>query len=139
MTGPWGAVSQAARQAGCRRQVAYRQAQRVHHAVAQAQVGGPSPTPWLAQVQRLPQENRQLGQAWPDRAPFDPDRQRRFRATAAALGLSLNPTRALLACVRPEPDCPSRAPLGRWVQGAAARAGPVLGVLEGACAPLIQE
>jgi hypothetical protein len=139
LTGPWGAVSQTARHAGCSRQVAYRHAQRVHQAVAQAHLGGPSPTQLLAQLQQLQQENQQLWQAWQESVPLDPDRQRRFSATPAALGLSLNQTRALLACVLPQPDCPSRATLGRWVQDAAARAGQVLGVLDGACAPLIHE
>ena len=104
-----GAVTQQAHQAGCSRQTAYHHAQRVQQAVADAQAGGPSRGQLLAQQQALRQENAQLWQAWQDRVPFDAPQQRRFVATAAALGLSLNQTHTLLACVLAAADCPSRA------------------------------
>jgi len=137
--GPWGAVTAQTQQAGCSRQAAYDQAHRVFQAVTEAQEGGPSRAQLLAEQQRLHQENAQLWQAWYESVSFGPDRQRRFTTTAAALGLSLNQTRVLLACVLPVPDCPSRATLGRWVEEAAARATRVLQVLDGACQPWIHE
>lgn len=84
------------------------------------------------------QDNRQLWQAYRDSVPFGPQRQRRFAATAA-LGLSLNQTRALLGCVLPALDCPSRATLGRWVEEAADRASPVVAVLDAACAGSVEQ
>lgn len=139
LTGPWGAVTAQAHQAGCSRQAAYQHAQRVQHAVAEAQAGGPSRAQLLAQQQSLRQENAQLWRAWQESVPFDEPQQRRFVATAAALGLSLNQTHTLLAGVLAAADCPSRATLGRWVTQAAAQARSVVQVLDRAGVPLIQE
>jgi hypothetical protein len=138
LTGPWGAVTAQTQQAGCSRQAAYTHAQRVRQAVAEAQAGGPSRAQLRADCERLQQENQQLWDCWTDRVAFGPARQRRFAATAAALGLSLNQTRALLACVLPPSACPSRATLDRWVAAAAARASPVLACLDRACQPLVE-
>jgi hypothetical protein len=52
--------------------------------------------------------------------------------SAAALGLSLNQLRQLLALLLPGKRCPSRARLGRWV-AAARQAGRVLQALDAAC------
>ncbi len=57
LSGPWGAITAHARAAGCSRQAAYEQAQRVHQAVADAQAGGPSRGQLLADCARLRQEN----------------------------------------------------------------------------------
>src|SRR5262245_33442706 len=133
LNGPWGAVTAHAAQAGCSRQAAYEHAQRVARAVADAQAGGPSRTQLQADAQRLADENDQLWRSLNDAVLFGDPQQRRFAATAAALGLSLAQTRALLACVLPAASCPSRARLGRWVQQAARRAGAVLEVLDAAC------
>jgi hypothetical protein len=133
LNGPWGAITAHAHQAGCSRQTAYEHAQRVAQAVADAQAGGPARAQLQADCQRLADENRQLWQALDDAVLFGTPQQQRFAATAAALGLSLGQTRALLACVLPAAACPSRARLGRWVQQAARRAGAVLDVLDAAC------
>jgi hypothetical protein len=137
LSGPWGAVTDHAQAAGCSRQAAYDHAQRVHQAVADAQAGGPCRAQLLADCDRLRQENLSLVQAVADAVPFDESRQRRFTATAAALGLSLNQVGALLACVLPDDRRPSRATLGRWVQDAARRAGRALAVLDPACQPAV--
>jgi hypothetical protein len=134
---PWGAVTQQTRGAGCSRQAAYDHARRVQQAVADAQAGGPSRARLRADNDRLRQENHQLWQAWADSVSFGDGPQRRFTATAAALGLSLNQTRALLRCVLADGACPSRATLGRWVADAAGRAGRVLATLDRACQPLV--
>ena len=138
LTGPWGAVTAQTQQARCSRQAAYTHAQRVQQAVAEAQAAGPSRAQLRADWERLQQENRQLWQAWAEAVTFGPEQQRHFAATAAALGLSLNQTRALLACVLPPSTCPSRATLGRWVAGASARASQVLATLDRACQPLVE-
>jgi hypothetical protein len=139
LSGPWGAVTAQAHQAGCRRQAAYQHAQQVQQAAAEAQAGGPSRAQLLDQQQSLRQENAQLWRAWQESVPFDNQQQRRCVATAAALGLRLNQTHALLACVLARADCPSRATLGRWVTQAAAQARSIVQVLDRACVPLIQE
>ena len=101
LTGPWGAVTAQVQQAHCSRQAAYTHAQRVQQAVADAQAGGPSRAHLRADGERLRQENQHLWDAWMDSVVFGPEQQRHFAATAAALGLSLQQTRALLACVLP--------------------------------------
>jgi len=138
LTGPWGAVTAQTQQANCSRQAAYTHAQRVQQAVTEAQTAGPSRAQLRADCERLQQENRQLWEAWADSVTCGPPQQRHFAATAAALGLSLNQTRALLACVLPPSACPSRATLDRWVADAAARASQVLATLDRACQPLVQ-
>src|SRR5262245_52392799 len=122
LSGPHGAVTAHARQAGCSRQAAYQHARRVQQAVTDAQAGGPARAQLLAEGQRLRQENQQLWQALEAAPDFGEPQQQRFTATAAALGLSLNQTRTLLARVLPAAACPSRATLGRWVDAAARRA-----------------
>jgi hypothetical protein len=138
LTGPWGAVTAHSQQAGCSRQVAYAHAERVQSAVAEAQVGGPSRAQLRADCQQLREENRQLWVALEDMIPFGEAAQRRFTGTAAALGLSLNQTRTLLACVVPPAACPHRSTLGRWVDEAAVRASHVLAALDSACRPLVR-
>src|SRR5262249_23728501 len=138
LTGPWGAVTAQTQQANCSRQAAYTHAQRVQQAVTEAQTAGPSRAQLRADCERLQQENRQLWEAWADSVTCGPPQQRHFAATAAALGLSLNQTPALLACVLPPSACPSRATLDRWVADAAARASQVLATLDRACQPLVQ-
>src|SRR5262249_11727732 len=112
-SGPWGAVTAPAAQAGCSRQAAYEHAQRVVHAVAEAQAGGPSRAQLQADAQRLADENDQLWRALDEAVFFGSPQQQRFAATAAALGLSLTQTPALLAC--PPAGCgrPRRARLAR--------------------------
>ena len=138
LTGPWGAVTAQAQQAGCSRQVAYTHAQRVQTAVAEAQAGGPSRAQLQAEGQQLREENRQLWAALADTIAFGEAAQRRFAGTAAALGLSLNQTRALLTCVLPSDACPSRATLDRWLAALAARARQVLTCLDRACQPVVE-
>ncbi len=139
LCGPWGAVTDHARAAGCSRQAAYHHAQRVRQAVTELHGGGPSRSQLLADRDRLRQENHSLAAAVADAVPFGEAPQRRFAATAAALGLSLNQTGALLACVLPDGRRPSRATLGRWVQDAATRARRALAVLDPACRPVVRE
>jgi hypothetical protein len=132
-----GAVTAQARQAGCSRQAAYEHARRVHQAVTDLHAGGPSRDDLLRERDQLREENRQLWAALEDAVDFPQAKQRQFAAVAAALGLSLSQTLALLAVVLPAACCPSRATLGRWVQDAAARATRLLQVLDAACRRLV--
>jgi hypothetical protein len=138
LCGRRGDVTRQAQQAGCSRQAAYQQARQVQQAVADCHAGGPTRQDLRQQCQQLREENRQLWDALGDAVDFPPARRRQFVATAAALGLSLRQTRALLAVVLPAACCPRRATLGRWVRQAAARAGRLLPVLDRACCGLVQ-
>ncbi|HYT94306.1 MAG TPA: hypothetical protein VEL76_36660 [Gemmataceae bacterium] len=64
-------------------------------------------------------------------------KQRQFAVAAAALGLSLCQTLALLAILLPRRRCPGRATLGRWVHAAARQASGLLAVLDRACRGLV--
>src|SRR5947199_2177028 len=131
-------VTRQAQQAGCSRQAAYQHAHQVQQAVTELQAGGPSREELLRACQQLQEENRQLWAALETAIDFPQARWRQFAAVAAALGLSLQQTWALLAVVLPAACCPSRATLGRWVQQAATRAGRVLQVLDQACRGLVR-
>src|SRR5580692_5565047 len=96
LAGRFGDITRQARQAGCSRQAAYQHADKVCRAVADARAPGPSRGELLRDNQRLAEENRQLWQALEDAIDFPEDRQRRFAATAAACGVSLSTTLALL-------------------------------------------
>jgi hypothetical protein len=139
LCGHRGAVTAQVHQAGCSRQAAYGQARRVRQAVTDLHAGGPSRDELLRELEQQREENRQLWAAFDQAIDFPEAKQRRFAAVAAALGLSLQQTLALLAVVLSAAGCPSRATLGRWVQEAAARASRVPQVLDEACRRLVSK
>ncbi len=135
--GQHGAVRRQADQAGCSRQAAYQHAAKVQQAVADSQRPGPTRADLLVEVQRLRADNQQLWD-WLEEALEPPKaKQRQFTVAAAAMGLSLSQTLALLALLLPPRRCPRRATLGRWVRQAASRASGVLAALDGACRRLV--
>jgi hypothetical protein len=135
--GSHGAVTEQAAKADCSRQTVYDHADKVQHAVADAQLHGPSRQHLLLEVQQLRDENRQLWD-WLDTVLDCPkDQQRQFAVTAAAMGLSLQQTLTLLAILLCADRLPSRATLGRWVQQGARRAGRLLNILDAACQRLV--
>lgn len=138
LCGRRGAITAQAHQAGCSRQAAYEHAQRVQQAVTDAHAGGPCRDQLLRELEQVRAENGQLWDALGDAIDFPQAKRRQFVAVAAALGLSLQQTGALLAVVLPAACCPRRATLGRWVQQAAARASRLLPVLDRACRDLVQ-
>jgi hypothetical protein len=133
LCGRQGAITAQARQAGCSRQAAYGHARWVHQAVTDRHAGAASRDALLQELEQLRQENDQLWAALESAIDFPEAKQRQFAAVAAALGLSLLQTLALLAIIVPARRCPSRASLGRWVRDACARAGGVLRVVDAAC------
>jgi hypothetical protein len=132
-------VTAQTQEAGCSRQAAYKQAQRVEQVVSDAQQRGPSRATLLQASAELRAENRQLWQELEQAVDFSAAKQHHFAVLAAALGLSLNQTHRLLAVFLPAAACPSRATLGRWVAAAAHQAGEVLQTLDAACEPLVNE
>jgi hypothetical protein len=137
LLGAHGAITRHTQQCGCSRQTAYDHAQQVQEAVAEAQLPGPSREQLLAENQRLQEENQQLWD-WLDQSFACPKAKRRqFAAQAAALGLSLQQARALLAILLPTALVPGRATLGRWVGQEARRARRLLQALDEACRTLV--
>jgi hypothetical protein len=136
LCGRRGAVSRQAQQAGCSRQIAYRHAHQVRHAVADAHDGGPTRAALLQEVQHLREENRQLWQALEGTIDFPKAKQQRFAVSAAALGLSDRQIRSLLALLLGA-CAPSRATVGRWVLTWARQAGRLLHTLDGLCQALV--
>jgi hypothetical protein len=135
--GKRGAVADQTDQAGCSRQAAYQHAAKVHQAVTAAQQPGPTRADLLVEVQRLRAENHQLWDWLEEALDVPKAKQRQFAVTAAAMGLSLCQTIALLAVLLPRRCCPPRATLGRWVHQTARQATGLLAVLDRACRNLV--
>src|SRR5829696_1408230 len=135
--GRYGDVTRQARTAGCSRQAAYDQAQKVHAAVQAEHADGPPRHQLLDQLQVLRHENAQLW-AWLEQTiDFPAARRQEFTVTAAAMGLSLNQIGGLLAIVLGAAARPSRSAVHRVVQAAGRRAGRVLTILDRQCHALI--
>jgi hypothetical protein len=137
LLGQHGAVTARAQAAACSRQTVYDHAAKVHQAVADAHLPGPSRDDLLQEVHRLRDENRQLWEWLEHTIDCPPEKHQQFAVTAAAMGLSLQQTRALLAILLPAKLRPSRAKLGRWVQQGARRSGRLLRLLDAACQRLV--
>src|SRR5262245_43703158 len=112
--GRHGAVTAQAQQHACSRQTVYDHAELVQQALADSQLPGPSRAQLLDEVAHLRAENRQLRDALGDAVAFPLASQQQFATCAAAMGLSLSQTLALLALLLPKARLPSRATLGRW-------------------------
>jgi hypothetical protein len=136
LLGRFGDVARQAQQAGCSRQAAYQHADKVQQALADARPPGHSRAQLLRENQRLVAENRQLWQALENTIDFPEPRQRRFAASAAACGVSLTTTLALLGVLLGA-RAPSRATVGRWVADASRRASGLLARLDAACRDLV--
>ena len=137
LSGRHGDVTRQAHANGCSRQTVYDHATKVRHALAQAQVPGPSREQLLQDNQRLREENHQLWDALEQSFDCPEGKRRQFAVTATAMGLSLQQTLILLAILVPADLLPSRATLGRWVQHGARRAGRLLRLLDRACQSLV--
>jgi len=99
LTGGWGAVSRQAKDAGCSRQTAYDHAEKVAAAVSDVAGGGPSREQLREQLRQRAAEIAALKERLEDTTEFPQPEQQRFAATAAAMGLSYEQTRELLAIV----------------------------------------
>jgi hypothetical protein len=137
LCGRHGDVTQQACHNGCSRQTVYDHAAKVEQAVADARRPGPARDQLLEENQRLRDENRQLWDWLAQTFDCPDDKRRQFAVAAAAMGLSLQQTLALLAILLPARLLPSRATLGRWVQRGARRANRLLRRLDDACQSLV--
>jgi hypothetical protein len=137
LTGPWGDVTQRARDAQCSRQTVYDHARKVHDAVEAEHQGGPPRQQLLDRLQALQAENAQLWDWLGQTVDFPESRRDQFAVTAAAMGLSLSQIGDLLAIVVGGAARPSRSALHRVIQAAGRRAGRVLEALDRRCHALI--
>jgi len=137
LCGRHGDVSRQAHANGCSRQTVYDHAAKVEQVVTGAQQPGPSRAELLQENQRLREENRQLWDWLAQTFDCSLDKRLQFVVAAAALGLSLQQTLALLAILLPADLLPSRATLGRWVHQGARQARRLLEILDRACRPLV--
>jgi hypothetical protein len=135
--GNWGSVTEQAKKAGCSRQTVYTHAELVQEAVEEVQAGGPSRAELQHENQKLREENSILWEWLDGCVEFGEDKQQRFAATAAGMGLSLLQILALLRILLPKKCCPSRAKLGRWVQSAGKSAGQLLATLDKLCQQIV--
>jgi hypothetical protein len=136
-TGPHGAVTVQAQQAGCSRQCVYDHARKVLAAVEAQHGGGPTPDELIRQNEALRREHAQLWDWLSQTIEFPPAKQMEFAVTALAMGLSLNQILALLTILLGARDTPSRSTVHRWGQAAATAAGRVLRPLDRSCRALI--
>jgi hypothetical protein len=137
LTGTYGDVTLQAEVADCSRQTIYDHAHKVQAAVADAHDGGPTRATWIAENQRLAQENAQLWRWLEETIEFPVTKQREFVAIATAMGLSLNQVLTLLALILGMQACPSRSTLHRWIKLAGVAAGRVLKRLDARCRALV--
>jgi hypothetical protein len=135
--GAHGDITRHTQQGGCSRQVAYDHARQIQETLADAEQPGPSRQQLLAENQRLRDENQQLWDCLDQSFDCPKAKRRQCVIQAAALGLSLQQTLALLAVLLPATLLPSRATVGRWVRQDARRAGRLLQVLDQACRALV--
>jgi hypothetical protein len=91
----------------------------------------------LEENEQLRRENDELWEAFDQSIDFPEAKQQQFLAIASGMGLSLTQTLTLLAVILPASRRPSRATLGRWLQGWCLRAGELLRVLDRKCRELV--
>src|SRR5947209_10330748 len=137
LTGVYGDVTRQAEVVDCSRQTIYDHAQKVQAAVEDAHDGGPTRAELIAQNQQLRHENAQLWDWLAGTIEFPPSQQQEFTVTAAAMGLSLNQVRVLLALILGKAACPGRSTLHRGIKAAGLAAGRVLKVLDARCRVLV--
>jgi len=133
LSGCWGAVTRRAHETGYSRTSIYHHAQRVAHAVANAQAGGGRYEALWAENERLRAENEALWEAWVAVEQLPEAKQQAFAATGSAMGLSLGQIITLLAIFLPNGTGPSRATVGRWVSQSSRQARDLLALLDQLC------
>jgi hypothetical protein len=135
--GPFGAVTEHARQRGVCRQQIYREADWV-----ESRVDG---SLWQPEIDRLRKDNDQLQQRLQETQQrlelavvLDDDKQAEFATVGQAIGVSLPELRTLLEVLLPG-QAPSVAKLGRWTQAMGQKAGALLSVLDELTRPLVRQ
>ena len=122
-SGCYGAVTRQAEQAGCSRQTVYDHARQIERRL---QPVAPAAPPAAA-----------TPPASPPAASLDEATRRRLAVTAFAMGISTRQIEDLFRAILGD-EGPDHATVGRWVAGAAGKAGPVLKALDVACAARVE-
>jgi hypothetical protein len=139
-SGPHGAVTQQARQAGCGRETVYEHARKVEQRLADPPAEPAALAELRAENLRLHQVIAALESQAEDRIRFDKAKQRELATTAFAMGVSLRQIEEVLDLLLAESDMkpPDHSTVGHWIEEQAEHAGCVLEILDARCAPLVQ-
>jgi hypothetical protein len=139
-SGPHGAVTQQADQAGCSRETVYEHAQKVEQRLADSATGPAELAELRAENQRLKQVIATLTRKDEDRIRLDKAKQRELATTTFAMGLSLRQIEDVLGLLLAESDTkpPDHSTVGHWIEEQAEHAGGLLRALDARCAPLVQ-
>jgi hypothetical protein len=132
-SGPHGAVTRRAEQAGCSRQTVYQHAHKLEQRLAAEPAADlPADDPPRPEAVAAPEP------AADPRILLDKDKQKELATTAFAMGLSLRQIEDLLGVLLPADAVPDHSTLGHWVQAEARRAGEVLAALDPVCAERVE-
>lgn len=128
-SGPHGAVTRQADQAGCSRQTVYQHAHKLEQRLGDEPAAEPpaEDRPGLEAV-AVPEPP-----AGP-RILLDKDKLKELATTAFAMGVSLRQIEGLLGVLLAADEVPDHSTLGRRVQAEGHRAGAILAALDPACA-----
>lgn len=139
-SGPHGAVTQQAKQAGCSRETVYEHAQKVEQRLADSAAEPAGLAELHAENRRLKQAIATLTRQAEDRLPLGKAKQRQLATTAFAMGLSLRQVEDLLGLLLAgsETKPPDHSTVGHWIREQAEHAGSVLKVLDAHAAPSVQ-
>ena len=138
-SGPHGAVTQQAHQAGCSRETVYEHARKIEQRLGDSHAEPAALAELRAENLHLRRMIADLQRDREQAIRFGKAEQRRFATVAFATGVSLRQVEDLLGLLLS--DTPRKAPdhstIGHWVGQQAERAGPVLEVLDPQSAPLV--
>ena len=138
LCGQYGDVTEMAKGREQSRQSLYREAEQVAHAVdgtaGQARIDG-----LRQQLADREAENRALRERLKHAVEITPDTHHEFATVAQAEGVSLSVARRLLRVVEGSRSTPSVPTLGRATLEAGRRAGALLGVLDEAARPRVEQ
>lgn len=137
LTGPYGAITNQAKQTGCSRQSVYDHTQKVVAAIEAQHSGGPTLEKMIRENQALRRENVQLWKWLFQTVEFPLIKQQKFTVVALGMGLSLNQVLILLALFLGARAAPSRSTIHRWTRAACEAAGVVLKRLDRSCGVLV--
>jgi hypothetical protein len=137
LTGPRGAVTRTAQDAGCSRQTVYIHARKVKAAVEAECGGGGTREALIEQRESLLKENGQLWEWLDQTIELPPTKQQEFAVTASAMGLSNSQIRELMVLLLGAKASPSRSTIHRWAQAAGKAATWVLKQLDQWCKELV--
>src|SRR4051794_32494972 len=139
-SGPHGAVTRQAEEAGCSRETVYEHARKLEQRIAAAPAESEELARLRAENQQLRREIADLRRDGERAVRFDKPRQHRFATAAFASGVSLRQIEELLALLLSASpmNAPDHSTVGHWIDRQAERAGKVLEALDSRCAPLVR-